>query len=106
PHSSFQLVSAMSVPGLAPRSGRVTRTRLCTQSCESSLWRSARICISMVENPSARRRRLDEWRSSLKITTIETFPVDVDGRNLIFLKVNTDEGITGIGEAYSVGPDL
>ncbi|HLZ07769.1 MAG TPA: galactonate dehydratase [Chloroflexota bacterium] len=42
----------------------------------------------------------------MKITTIETFPVDVNGRNLIFLKVNTDEGITGVGEAYSVGPDL
>lgn len=42
----------------------------------------------------------------MKITTLETFPVHVDGRNLVFVKINTDEGISGIGEAYSVGPDL
>ncbi len=40
----------------------------------------------------------------MKITDIKTFLVNI-GRNLIFVKVCTDEGIEGIGEAYSVGPD-
>lgn len=41
----------------------------------------------------------------MKITRIETFLVHPDRRNLVFVKVHTDEGITGIGEAYSAGPD-
>src|SRR5207249_8410426 len=36
---------------------------------------------------------------------IETFLAHPDHRNLVFVKVHTDEGIHGIGEAYSVGPD-
>ena len=41
----------------------------------------------------------------MKITGIETYLVDVGTRNLCFVEVHTDEGLTGIGEAYSVGPD-
>ena len=41
----------------------------------------------------------------MKITQIETFLVHPDDRNFLFVKVHTDEGIYGIGEAYSAGPD-
>jgi galactonate dehydratase len=44
-------------------------------------------------------------RPAMKITDIKTFLVGVGGRNLIFVKVETDQGIQGIGEAYSCGPD-
>jgi galactonate dehydratase len=42
----------------------------------------------------------------MRIQSIETLVVDIGGRNLLFAKVLTDEGLHGIGEAYSVGPDL
>ena len=42
----------------------------------------------------------------MKIDRIETFLAHVGRRNLCFVKVSTDEGLHGIGEAYSVGPDL
>ncbi len=41
----------------------------------------------------------------MKITRIETFLVNPDHRNLVFVKVHTDEGLHGIGEAYSAGHD-
>ena len=41
----------------------------------------------------------------MKITGIDTFLVEVGRRNLCFVKVTTDEGLHGVGEAYSVGPD-
>lgn len=41
----------------------------------------------------------------MKITRIETFLVREAHRNLVFVKVHTDEGLHGIGEAYSCGPD-
>ena len=42
----------------------------------------------------------------MKITSIETFVVDVTQRgNWIFVRLNTDEGITGIGEASQGGND-
>ncbi len=44
-------------------------------------------------------------RGGLKITDIKTFMVGLGSRNLIFVKVETDQGIHGIGEAYSCGPD-
>jgi galactonate dehydratase len=44
-------------------------------------------------------------RPAIKITDIKTFLVGVGGRNLVFVKVETDQGIHGIGEAYSAGPD-
>ena len=44
-------------------------------------------------------------KPALKITDIKTFLVGVGSRNLVFVKVETDQGIHGIGEAYSCGPD-
>ncbi|MCI0421626.1 MAG: galactonate dehydratase [Acidobacteria bacterium] len=44
-------------------------------------------------------------RPAIKITDIKTYLAGVGGRNLLFVKVETDEGIHGIGEAYSCGPD-
>ena len=41
----------------------------------------------------------------MKIAGIDVYLVSVGRRNLSFVKVRTDEGICGIGEAYSVGPD-
>jgi galactonate dehydratase len=41
----------------------------------------------------------------LKITGIETFHAWDGTRNNIFIEVQTDEGLTGVGEAYSIGPD-
>jgi len=42
----------------------------------------------------------------MKISGIDTYLVDVGRRNLCFVKVLTDEGLYGVGEAYSAGPDL
>ncbi|MFH1084388.1 MAG: galactonate dehydratase [Chloroflexota bacterium] len=42
----------------------------------------------------------------MKITGIEGYVVSMGRRNLCFAKVLTDEGLYGIGEVYSVGPDL
>ena len=44
-------------------------------------------------------------RPNLKITAIQTFLTGVGNRNFVFVKVLTDQGIHGIGEAYSCGPD-
>ena len=44
-------------------------------------------------------------RPAIKITDIKTFLVGLGNRNLVFVKVETDQGIHGIGEAYSCGPD-
>lgn len=41
----------------------------------------------------------------MTITDVKTYLVRPDYRNLIFVKVITDDGIEGIGEAYSCGPD-
>ena len=41
----------------------------------------------------------------MKITDISTFHANDGQRNNIFLEIETDEGITGVGEAYSIGPD-
>lgn len=41
----------------------------------------------------------------MKITRIETFLVHPAGRNFVFVRVHTDAGLHGIGEAYSAGPD-
>ena len=42
----------------------------------------------------------------MKITKIDTYLVSLGQRNWPFVKVSTDEGLHGIGEAYSCGPDL
>lgn len=41
----------------------------------------------------------------MRITKIDTFLVNLGNRNWPFVKVSTDEGIYGVGEAYSCGPD-
>ncbi|MFZ1753496.1 MAG: galactonate dehydratase [Caldilineaceae bacterium] len=41
----------------------------------------------------------------MKITSIETFLVNLGHRNIPYVRVHTDEGIHGVGEAYSCGPD-
>jgi galactonate dehydratase len=73
--------------------------------------------------PLAAAPQLQDWgrvgeRPALKITDIKTFLIgtsrqadpssitrNISGRNWIYVKVETDQGISGIGEAYSVGPD-
>jgi len=42
----------------------------------------------------------------MKIKEIKPCISNINGRNYVFVKVITDEGIHGTGEAYSVGPDL
>jgi galactonate dehydratase len=42
---------------------------------------------------------------AMKITDIKTFLVGAGGRNWVYVKVLTDQGLFGIGEAYSAGPD-
>lgn len=41
----------------------------------------------------------------IKITDIKTYLVGLESRNLVFVKVETDQGLYGVGEAYSCGPD-
>ena len=41
----------------------------------------------------------------MKITKIDTHLVNMGNRNIPFVQVHTDEGIYGVGEAYSCGPD-
>lgn len=42
----------------------------------------------------------------MKITAIETYPVFDRGRNFLFVTVDTDEGISGIGESGLTGREL
>jgi galactonate dehydratase len=42
----------------------------------------------------------------MRITDITCHVVHGEGRNLLFVKTETDAGIVGWGEAFSVGPDL
>jgi len=41
----------------------------------------------------------------MKITGITTYMSKEQHRNLVFIEVMTDEGLSGVGEAYSVGPE-
>jgi galactonate dehydratase len=43
-------------------------------------------------------------KPQLKITDVQAFLVNA-GRNYVYVKVSTDQGIHGWGEAYSAGPD-
>ncbi len=47
---------------------------------------------------------LTAGRPEIRITDVKTYLVGL-GRNHLFIKVETDQGIHGIGEAYSCGPD-
>jgi galactonate dehydratase len=42
----------------------------------------------------------------MKIDSIQTYLVRIGSRNMPYIRVLTDEGIHGVGEAYSIGPDL
>ncbi len=42
----------------------------------------------------------------MKITDVTVHVVNMGHRNIPFVRVDTDEGVYGIGEAYSCGPDL
>ena len=42
----------------------------------------------------------------MKITDVKAYVTNPSGRNFVYVRIDTDEGIRGIGEAYSVGPDL
>src|SRR5262245_6894522 len=50
----------------------------------------------------ARRRY---GRGRVKITDLEVFRVDAGWRNWVFLRLQTDEGVSGIGEAGAEGQD-
>ena len=41
----------------------------------------------------------------MKITKIDTYLVNLDGRSHPFVNVHTDSGLYGVGEAYSAGPE-
>ena len=41
----------------------------------------------------------------MKITDIKTYHCHDGRRNTVFLQVFTDEGITGNGQPYTIGPD-
>ena len=41
----------------------------------------------------------------MKITSVETFAAPIVSRDVLIVKINTSEGISGIGEAYPVGPN-
>ena len=41
----------------------------------------------------------------MKITDVKTYRASDGTRNAIFLQVFTDEGIVGVGQPYSIGPD-
>ena len=41
----------------------------------------------------------------MKITDIKTFLVGAGGRNRVYVKILTDQGLFGVGETYSAGPD-
>ena len=42
----------------------------------------------------------------MKITDVKVFITNPGYRNYVYVKILTDEGVHGIGEAYSIGPDL
>ena len=41
----------------------------------------------------------------MKIQFIEVYLIDLGHRNVPYVRVLTDEGVHGVGEAYSIGPD-
>jgi galactonate dehydratase len=41
----------------------------------------------------------------MKISRIETLIADTGNNNVVYVRTHTDAGVTGVGEAYRVGPD-
>src|SRR4051812_45668650 len=62
--------------------------------------------VGLGQAPAAQAQPGERGRPGMRITDIKTFLVGVGRRNLLFVKVETDQGISGVGEAYSCGPDL
>src|SRR5262245_26251057 len=54
--------------------------------------------------PDSQPQAPTSGRPEIRITDIKSFLVGL-GRNYVFVKVETNQGIHGIGEAYSCGPD-
>src|SRR5262245_50281862 len=69
------------------------------------LTRSGAIGLPMQIQAMAQNPPRSTGNGALKITDIQSFLVNAGGRNLCFVKLLTDAGLTGWGEAYSVGPD-
>src|SRR5262249_51406542 len=61
--------------------------------------------VPLAPQPLAKNSPSYTGKPAMKITDIQTTLVGIESRNLCFVKVLTDQGITGWGEAYSVGPD-
>lgn len=59
----------------------------------------------IVQNTAISTTPQIEKPGQMKITSLNTFHANDGQRNAIFLEIETDDGITGLGEAYSVGPD-
>lgn len=51
------------------------------------------------------KRKCKEKGHSMKISRINTYLVNEGWRNFVFVKVISEDGLEGIGEAYSCGPD-
>src|SRR4051794_28326692 len=66
---------------------------------------AALTAVALGQAPAAQAQAGERGRGALRITDIKTFLVGVGRRNLLFVKVETDQGISGVGEAYSCGPD-
>ncbi len=68
------------------------------------------MCEGLFPVPCCRRNRdtdrdvvTQEGELSMKITRIETYTVSVDWKNWLFVKVLTDDGVSGLGEATMNG---
>src|SRR5689334_20859375 len=61
---------------------------------------------SAAAGTAAPGRSSEGSKSLVKITEIKTFLPSMGSRNRALIKVETDEGVYGWGEAYSIGPDL
>ncbi len=44
-------------------------------------------------------------KPALKIADVQAFPIGAMNHNFVLVKVSTDQGVYGWGQAYSVGPD-
>lgn len=53
----------------------------------------------MDDRPETRRGERTPARCDVRITGIEPLAIGGNGRNLVFCVADTDEGVTGIGEA-------
>src|SRR5690348_6081300 len=59
---------------------------------------------AMVQDRRATGRQPLDW-PTMKIVDLKTFVVAMPGHNVVLVKVETDEGLYGIGEASLAGRD-